>query len=135
MDKPAFAEIVLPMPMDSAFTYKVPPSLLSRIRPGMRAVVPVRKRVEAGYVVALSGSTTVENLRSIIDLPDPEPVFSREMLDLCRWIADYYCCSWGEALHSAVPAGIHVRSKLLYTLQMDQLGPGRFTDRQRLFLT
>ncbi len=131
MDKPAFAEIVLPMPMDSAFTYKVPPSLLSRIRPGMRAVVPVRKRVETGYVVALSGSTTVENLRSIIDLPDPEPVFSREMLDLCRWIADYYCCSWGEALHSAVPAGIHVRSKLLYTLQMDQLGPGRFTDRQR----
>ena len=53
------------------------------------------------------------------------------MLDLCRWLADYYCCSWGEALHCAVPAGIHVRSKMRYTLQLEQLGPGRYTDRQR----
>ncbi|MFO7975504.1 MAG: primosomal protein N' [Candidatus Hydrogenedentota bacterium] len=131
MENPSFAEIVLPLPVDSAFTYKVPPSLQKRIKPGMRAVVPVRKRIETGYIVGLSHTTEIEKLRTIIDLPDPEPVFSREMLDLCRWIADYYCCSWGEALHCAVPAGIHVRSKLRYTLQLDRLGPGRFTDRQR----
>ncbi len=131
MEKPAFAEIVLPLPVDSAFTYKIPPSLAPRIRPGMRAVVPVRKRIETGYVVALSAKTGVEKLRSIVDLPDPEPVFSQEMLDLCRWLADYYCCSWGEALHCAVPAGIHIRSKMRYTLRLDQLGPGRYTDRQR----
>lgn len=131
MKKASFADIVLPLPVDSAFTYKVPESLQNRIRPGMRAVVPVRKRVETGYVAGLSDTTEIENPRSIIDLPDAAPVFSREMLELCRWIADYYCCSWGEALHCAVPAGIHVRSKLRYTLQLNQLGPGRFTDRQR----
>ncbi|MFO7974791.1 MAG: hypothetical protein R6V12_09165, partial [Candidatus Hydrogenedentota bacterium] len=130
-ENPSFAEIVLPLPVDSAFTYKVPPSLQKRIKPGMRAVVPVRKRIETGYIVGLSDKTEIEKLRTIIDLPDPEPVFSREMLDLCRWIADYYCCSWGEALHCAVPAGIRVRSKLRYMLQLDRLGPGRFTDRQR----
>lgn len=131
MEQPVFAEIALPVPVDSPFTYRVPASLSARIRPGMRAVVPVRQRIETGYVVALTRQTAVENLRAIIDLPDAEPVFTQEMLDLCRWLADYYCCSWGEALHCAVPAGIHVRSKMRYTLQLEQLGPGRYTDRQR----
>ena len=131
MALPSFAEIALPVPVESPFTYRIPASLSARIRPGMRAVVPVRQRIETGYVVALTQQTSIEKLRSIIDLPDAEPVFTPEMLELCRWLAEYYCCSWGEALHCAVPAGIHVRSTMRYTLQLEQLGPGRFTDRQR----
>ena len=134
MSAPLYAEIVLPLPLDTPFTYKVPDALKPRIQPGMRAIVPVRQRIETGYVVALSDNTSIENVRSIIDLPDTSPVFSQEMLELCRWLADYYCCSWGEALHCAVPAGIQVRSKMRYTLLLDHLGPGRFTERQRMVI-
>ena len=28
------------------------------------------------------------------------------MLDLTRWLATYYACSWGQALDSVVPAGV-----------------------------
>ena len=28
------------------------------------------------------------------------------MLALTRWIADYYACSWGQALDAVVPAGV-----------------------------
>ena len=28
------------------------------------------------------------------------------MLELTRWMADYYACSWGQALDAAVPAGV-----------------------------
>jgi primosomal protein N' (replication factor Y) len=28
------------------------------------------------------------------------------MLELTRWLADYYACSWGQALDAAVPAGV-----------------------------
>ncbi len=127
----SFADVVLPLPIDQAFTYRVPESLSERVAPGMRAVVPVQKRVETGYVVAVHASSTFPRIRSLIDLPDSRPVFSEDMLDLCRWLADYYCCSWGEALHCAVPAGLHIRSKMRYTLLQDQITAGRFTDRQR----
>jgi primosomal protein N' (replication factor Y) (superfamily II helicase) len=130
----SYAEVVLPLPVDHAFTYAVPPSLRDRVVVGMRAVVPVQKRVQTGYIVGLREHTDLEKVRAIIDLPDDGPVFSSQLLDLCRWMSEYYCCAWGEALQCAVPAGIAVRTKKRYTLQLDQLGPGRFSGQQRAII-
>jgi len=121
----------LPLPLDRPFTYAIPPSLQDRAAKGMRAVVPIRTRIETGYIVDLADTASVEGIRPIVDLPDERPVFSEELLTLTRWIADYYCSSWGEALQCAVPAGIQIRSKLRYVLQHNQLTTGRFTERQR----
>ena len=92
---------------------------------------PLQKRIETGTVVGLADSTEVVNIRPLSDLPDDGPIFSTELLDLCRWIAEYYCCTWGEALHSAVPAGIAIRTKMRYVLDLAQLAAGRYTDKQR----
>ncbi|MDZ4859367.1 MAG: primosomal protein N' [Candidatus Hydrogenedentes bacterium] len=127
----AFAQVVLPIALDQAFTYSVPASLRHRVAMGMRVVVPFQKRVETGAVVGLSDSSSVEGIRAIIDLPDDGPIFSAELLDLCKWMSEYYCCAWGEALASAVPAGIAIRSKKRYALNLAELGPGRYTERQR----
>src|SRR5262249_29159481 len=37
---------------------------------------------------------------------DPSPLIDHGMLELTRWVADYYACSWGQALDAAVPAGV-----------------------------
>jgi len=132
-----YADVVLPIPVDHPFTYEVPPSLEERAAVGMRAVVPVQKRTETGYIIAIGtppgscGGCPSLKIRPLIDLPDPYPIFSDEMLELCRWMSDYYCCSLGEALQCAVPAGLRVRSKMRYALVESRLGPGRYTDRQR----
>ncbi len=130
-DTRAFAQVVLPLPLDQPFTYSVPAPLRHRTAIGMRVVVPFQKRVETGTVVGIEAATAIENVRALIDLPDDGPIFSEELLDLCRWISEYYCCSWGEALHSAVPAGIAIRTKVRYTLDLAQLSTGRFSDKQR----
>ncbi|GMU91386.1 MAG: primosomal protein N' [Candidatus Hydrogenedentota bacterium] len=126
-----FAEVVLPLPLDRTFTYRVPSPLRYRAAIGMRAVVPFQRRVETGTIVALASESAVDEVKSIIDLPDSAPVFSAELLELCRWMADYYCCSWGEALQSAVPAGIAVRTRVRYVLQLENLSAGRYSDKQR----
>lgn len=128
---PAYAEVVFPISLDKPFTYSTPEPLRERIRPGMRAVAPIQNRIETGYVVRLVQSAPVESVKPLIDLPDTDPAFSAEILELCRWLADYYCCSWGEALHSAIPAGIAVRTRMMYRLNMEGVTSGRFTDRQR----
>ena len=126
-----FADVALPRSIDQPFTYAVPPPLASRIALGMRAVVPFQKRIETGYIVALKDESDFKETRSIIDLPDEAPVFTTEMIDLCKWIAEYYCCALGEALQGAVPAGIQIRSRMRYTLVQEQLGSGRYTQRQQ----
>jgi len=97
----------------------------------MRALVPVQKRLETGYVVAVADSTDRFEVRALVDLPDHKPLFSTGLLDLCKWISEYYCCSWGEALRCAAPAGIQARTRNRYVLVTENLGSGRFTDRQR----
>ncbi|MEK7794640.1 MAG: primosomal protein N', partial [Candidatus Hydrogenedentota bacterium] len=121
-------------PVDTLFTYAVPASLAARAAPGMRALVPIQRRIETGYVVRLRDDCPVENAKSIIDFPDTSPTFSPAMLDLCAWIAEYYCCSLGEALQCAAPAGSHTRSTSVYTLALDALGGGRYTDKQRAII-
>lgn len=131
MSDSAFADVILPIPVNRPFTYGIPASLRHRACVGMRAVVPFQKRVETGTIIGLRSECDLESVRELIDFPDESPLYSAELLDLCQWLADYYCCSWGEALQSAVPAGIAVRTKVRYVLQHDQIAAGRYTDRQR----
>ena len=131
MKSPAFAEIVLPVPVERSFSYAVPEALQDRIQVGMRAIVPVQKRVETGYVVGVSPTCDFDAPKPILDLPDTLPVFSPAMLKLCKWMSEYYCASWGEALQCAVPAGMRMNSTLRYRLEEQAIHTGRFTERQK----
>ncbi|MDX9973993.1 MAG: primosomal protein N' [FCB group bacterium] len=134
MSQHRFAEVVLPMPLDQPFTYAVPEGLRERIAVGMRAVVPFGNRVDTGYVVGLLEEAEREKLKAIVELPDAGPVFTSEMLELCKWLSQYYCCSWGEALDCAIPAGIQIRSRKRYSLIEEAMQPGKLSERQRKVL-
>jgi primosomal protein N' (replication factor Y) (superfamily II helicase) len=128
---PAYCEVALPIPVERGFTYAVPESLRERVAVGMRVLVRVKNRFETGYVTGVSGETSVESVKPIIDLPDDGPMFSAEMIALCTWISNYYCCSLGEALQCASPPGAALRAKRRYSLCHEQINSGRYTDRQR----
>ncbi len=126
-----YAALALPLALDKPLVYSVPEALRARIALGMRALAPVQSRVVAGVVVALDATTEIAHARSLIDLPDESPIFDGAMLALCKWLAEYYCCSWGEALYCAVPAAVKSAPRLRYHLQSDRLDAGRYTERQR----
>src|SRR5436853_7477945 len=62
-----------------------------------------------GFIVARQDSTPPEiqesDIKDVAELIDDEPVVSPEMLELTRWMSDYYYASWGECLKAALPAG------------------------------
>ncbi len=45
-------------------------------------------------------------IKELVEVLDPLPLIDRKMLELTRWLAEYYACSWGQALDAAVPAGV-----------------------------
>ena len=127
---PLYAGVVFPIPVDQVFTYAIPPPLRGRARPGMRAAATLRSRVTTGFVVEVSRQSPVAEVIPLIDLPDAEPVFDDAMLHLCRWVADYYCCSWGEALQTALPAALRRSAAMVYRVNESAAQTGRLTERQ-----
>ena len=106
-----FAEIVVNRPQDKVYTYIIPPDLADKTAVGVRVRVPFGKSKVEGFCVGLSKIAKVENVKALIDVLDDYPLVDEKMLRLTRWIADYYCCSWGAALESAVPGGVKRKSR------------------------
>jgi len=104
--KARFAEVVVNRPVDKVFSYRIPARVVEQVRPGVRLRVPFGKTVTAGYCVGVSNVARRKKLRDVISVLDREPLADESMLQLTRWIADYYFCSWGEALDCAIPGGV-----------------------------
>lgn len=98
-----YAKVVLGIPVEGPFDYLVPERLLGRIKPGMRVWVDFRTQKTIGYVVTLAKKTAIKNVKPIIEVIDVSPVLDKNMLLLTKKISRYYCCSWGEAIETALP--------------------------------
>lgn len=98
-----YAQIALPLPLKKILTYKVPEKWEGEIKLGQSVKVPLESRRIMGWLVGLSFKTDLTKVKEITQILDSEPVFSEELLSLCRWISEYYFCSWGEVLKAALP--------------------------------
>ena len=107
-----FVEIVFPLPFRNAFTYSVPEELESSTQIGVRVLAPFGKRSLTGFIINITSKPeNLEKIKSIVDVLDIEPIFSKTSLEFYQWLSDYYLSSLGEALKLAVPYGTDVESK------------------------
>ncbi|GAB4344093.1 MAG: primosomal protein N' [Candidatus Abyssubacteria bacterium] len=111
-----YAQVVFNLPLDRAYTYSVPAEFKDDIRPGVRVAVHLRKRLATGYIVSLSSEAPEKDIKPIGDVLDSEPLFDTHLLNLTRWIADYYLCTWGQALDCALPPSVRLAAKTQISL-------------------
>ena len=99
------ADVAVPVAVQTTFTYLIPEDLRGTVRVGHRVAVQLGRRATHGYVVRVHGGPGPERLRPL-GAPDPEePLFDSHLLELTRWVADYYLAPWGEVLEAAAPRG------------------------------
>jgi primosomal protein N' (replication factor Y) len=109
---PEYAEVVVPVPVSSTFIYRLPASLRQVAQTGSRIVVPFGRKFVTGYIVALlenlrAGASLQESaIKDAKDILDVVPLVTPELLELTRWVAEYYLDSWGEVIKAALPPGI-----------------------------
>jgi primosomal protein N' (replication factor Y) len=107
-----YVEIVFPLSFRKAFTYLVPKDLENQAKVGVRAVAPFGKRTLTGFIInKLKTASLKETIKPIIDVIDEQPIVDKDGFKFYQWLADYYLCSFGEALKLAVPYGSEVESK------------------------
>jgi len=98
---PEFCDVALPVPLDMAFTYRIPDGAIPAI--GGRVLVPFRQQRMMGIVVALHDRKPQVTIRNIVSIVDPAPLLDDQLLRLGRWIADYYLAPIGEVFRSMLP--------------------------------
>jgi primosomal protein N' (replication factor Y) len=103
----------VPLRVRQTFTYRLPRALAEETKIGSRLLVPFGRQLVTAYVVALhaelDASVEVEEseIREAEELLDAEPMITPEVLEITRWIADYYAAPWGEVLKASLPAGLN----------------------------
>src|SRR5262249_32061649 len=123
---PRFAQIALPVHLRKLFTYRLPVSMQTNAQVGSRVVVRLGNKPMTGYIVALLpklrvGTSLVESeLKEVEELLDVEPPLTPDVLELTRWVADYYAAPLGEVMRAALPAGIN--TSIMQVVAMTERG-------------
>src|SRR6185436_6920949 len=88
---------------------------------GARLVVPLGRSVVTGYILDLSDEPTANlvdvDIKDAKELLDETPVCGPEILQLARWVADYYACPIGEVIKAALPPGMSPKRKTATVVQ------------------
>jgi primosomal protein N' (replication factor Y) len=110
---PLYAEVAVPVHVNRTFTYRLPFALQRDARLGSRLLVPFGRKRLTGYIVALlseldpAADLTDAEIKDAEELLDAEPLLTPEILEITRWVAEYYAAPWGEVLKAALPAGLN----------------------------
>ncbi len=109
-----FVGVVVNRAFDQILTYRAPQKMVGRIQVGQRVRVPLGRggSLVTGYCVSVDllppkgldlSKVRIKNVAEILDVV---PLIDARMLELTRWMGQYYLCSWGQALDAVVPAGV-----------------------------
>ncbi len=110
--KTLFAEVIIPVPLKTTFTYRIPFELNDFVQSGVRVVVPFgKKRVLTGIVKSVTQTAPKGySAKYILELLDEEPIITQTQIWFWHWIASYYMCSVGEVMNAALPSGLKLSS-------------------------
>ncbi len=103
------AKVIVDVPasnVNRTFDYLVPEELKDTVKPGMRVAVPFGPRKLQGFVIELGEETSVQKLKKIIELLDPVPVLTEELLKLGKWVSDQTLCFLITAYQAMIPAAL-----------------------------
>lgn len=102
--------VAIPRPLEGLFTYRLPAALAAHVQVGSWVKVPFGRSMTHAFVVeppkpltSLPPGLSADKLKDVQEVCETGPIFTPEILDLCRWAHGYYGSPLGEVLHSAAP--------------------------------
>ena len=103
------AQVIVELSLDRKFDYLVPESLASQVRPGVRVEIPFGKSSRTGCVLSVQQVDSYSGgfaLKSIISVKSNSPQLPEKLLQLGSWMAEYYCCSYEQAVKALLPGAV-----------------------------
>lgn len=114
-----FAQVALPIPLRSFFTYALSPSMT--VEPGTLVLVPVGRSQQVGVLWSVSDEPVWDKgeIREIVEILEERPLLDADLLYLLEWIAGYYLCPIGSVVAAAMPGHLRFqkRKKVLWNCE------------------
>ena len=111
---PDFCDVALPVPLDTAFTYRVPEGMQPVI--GGRVLVPFRQQRMSGVIIGLHDHAPKVQAKNILSVLDAAPVLDTQLLQLGKWISDYYLAPPGEVFRTMLPLAAEFKRAIAYRI-------------------
>jgi len=110
-----YCDVALPVPLDRAFTYELG-ELEAEV--GARVMVPFSGQLLQGVVVGLHDMAPAADVevKRVQRVMDDAALLSTELMELGKWIAQYYCAPLGEVLRGMMPLTAEVRRQWVYRI-------------------
>ena len=108
-----FIDVILPIPLQKAFTYHITEAESKFLSVGMRVAVPFGKsKIYTALVRNIhQNPPTAYDAKTIHQILDDSPVITETQLKHWEWISGYYMCSLGEVMRAAMPNAFMLESE------------------------
>ncbi len=117
-----YADVILPLPLENKYTYRIPEDLKALVVPGCRVIVHFgKKRFYTAIVIHVHDNSpqTEYEIKEIFALLDATPILRHPQLRFWEWIASYYICKLGDVYKAALPSGLKLESETKVTYNPD----------------
>ncbi|MEM9076529.1 MAG: primosomal protein N' [Bacteroidota bacterium] len=110
-----FLDVVLPIPLERRFTYQITQEEAQFIQRGMRIAVPFGKsKIYTALAFAVHNrAPEAYEAKPIYQILDEFPLVNEIQFKHWQWIAEYYMCTLGEVIRSALPTAFLLESETL----------------------
>lgn len=116
-----FVDVLLPLPLNNYFTYRVPFKFNDLVSVGKRVVVQFgQKKLYSGIIVNIHEILPLQgSIKYILNVLDAEPIVNMLHLKFWKWLSGYYMATEGEIMNAALPTAMKLASESKLVLNSD----------------
>ena len=103
-----YAQVILPVPIPTLFSYRIPVKLVRKVKIGKRVLVPLGTQSLYKGMVRSIGMDGPEKgkVKDVLEVLDDNPLADETQFRFWEWLAEYYMCTLGEVYRAALPSGL-----------------------------
>ncbi len=101
-----YASIILELSIDKLLDYGIPNHLEPMLRPGMRVEVPLKGKLQTGYVVKIKNQPDFSPVKPIHSILSSVELITPDLFELALWMARYYCSPLRQIFKVMVPSSL-----------------------------
>lgn len=111
--KTLFVEVILPLPIEKIFTYRVPTELNDEVLPGKRVAVYFGGQKVYAAVIRNIRTKPPEGYQAsyIIQVLDEHPIVNERDFTFWEWVSKYYLSPIGDVMNAALPSGLKLKNE------------------------
>lgn len=134
MSATLFVDVIVPLPLQSLFTYRVPRNWNEFVHTGKRVVVQFGKnKLYTAIIYKIHDKPPLQyEAKYIENILDDQPIITAPQLKLWEWMANYYMCALGEVMNAALPSGLKLSSETKIILNPDFTDADSLNDKEYL---